>query len=439
MRLVVCGISAVLLSGCSWMGYDNTSYGGNAQQAYTGAQYSNYATQTPGYDQTAGYGQTSAYGMQPVQQALGPCQITSPTQHIPQGCTPEQVTLALASPTQLGPQAQLGSQAQAGSQYQYTTGGYGNHVGSAQSAAQYQAPEKKLKRPWLRGSFGLEIDHSVSGELYQPSGAVGPLSYNRATFAESGTSGVVISGDLTTTTYTSIPERVLAPDISFDDVYTAPLRITGGLEVILSDHATVFANAGYTRAEGKKGGGVDIVDGLLRTITVDSFDALGVQTASITNGTVIPNQTVAHYDYQFNDLTRVDFEVGARYYFNPIFPNQFSRTLTPFISASGGAAHYDETTVAENQRQLFLRRAFESTATDNVFYDVNFGTPTQIYDAQWVSYGALKAGLEWQMTPRTALAFEAGLKYETDRERTNGTGGDENFSIPIAIRGSYNF
>lgn len=434
MRLVVCGVSAVLLSGCSWLGYDSTSYGASSQQANTGAQYSNYAAQTTGYSQTGTYGQTG-YGMQPAQQALGPCQITSPTQHIPQGCTPEQVTLAIASP-----QGQLGQQAQAGAQYQYTTGGYGNHVGSVQSAAQYQTPKKKMKRPWLRGSLGLEIDHSVSGELYQPSTLAGPAAYNRADFVETDVSGVVVDGDLTTQVYTSTAEQTLAPDISFDDVYTAPLRITGGLEVILSDHATVFANAGYTRSEGKKGGGAELVDELVRTTTVDTFNGLGGQIASLTSNAVIPNQTVAHYNYRFNDLTRVDFEVGGRYYFNPIFPDQFSRTLTPFVSASGGAAHYDETKVTESQRQLFLERAFESNGTDNVFYDVSPpGTPTQIYDAQWVTYGALKAGLEWQMTPRTALAFEAGLKYETDRERTNGTGGDENFSVPIAIRGSYNF
>ena len=75
---------------------------------------------------------------------------------------------------------------------------------------------------------------------------------------------------------------------------------------------------------------------------------------SITNSAVIPNQTVAKFDYEFNDLERIDVELGGRYYFDPVFRNKLSRTLTPFVSASGGAAYYSETTVTENQRQLVL-------------------------------------------------------------------------------------
>ena len=51
----------------------------------------------------------------------------------------------------------------------------------------------------------------------------------------------------------------------------------------------------------------------------------------------------------------------------------------------------------------------------------------------------IKGGIEWQMTPKTALAFEAGIKYEGARDFSDGTQGDNIISIPIAIRGSYNF
>jgi hypothetical protein len=161
----------------------------------------------------------------------------------------------------------------------------------------------------------------------------------------------------------------------------------------------------------------------------------------VTNTTFIPNQTVATFDYEFNELERIDLEAGGRYYFDPMFRQHLDRTITPFVAASGGAAYYSETTVAENQRQRFLGRAFDGSqiSPDGDFYDVSFGTKTQIYDSQWVPYGQMKAGLEWQMTPKTALAFEAGVKYEGARDFSDGTEGDSIISIPVAIRGSYNF
>ena len=48
--------------------------------------------------------------------------------------------------------------------------------------------------------------------------------------------------------------------------------------------------------------------------------------------------------------------------------------------------------------------------------------------------------MEWQVTPKTALAFETGLKFEGSRDYVNGDGdSDNNFAIPFTVRGSYNF
>lgn len=428
MRLIVCAqipvlskaivlsSAAVLLSGCSWFGY------GGGQGAY---QQSNQA-------QSARYKNSQTqYNIQNGRRALGRCQITAPTQRIPQGCRPEQVTLALG-----------GQQAGYGNQAQYTSGGYGSHVGAAQTAQANYTPQAQVRKPRLRGQFGLEIDHSVSGELFDPGATSGALTYDRSLYTEGYTTGSIADGAVISGLYTSIPERISAPTISFDDVYTAPLRATGGLEYIVGDHATVFANAGYTRAEGKKGGGVQVIDELRSIVTTTTYDpGTGAVLGTVTTTEFIPNEVVATYNYEFNDLERYDFEAGGRYYFNPILKNQVKRPLTPFVSASGGAAHYSATSVRENQQQRFLGRAFDGTQinADGDFYDVNFGTPTQIYDAQWVPYGAVKAGLEWQMTAKTALAFEAGVKYEAARDFSDGTQGDEIISIPVTIRGSYNF
>lgn len=413
-KITVLSSAAILLSGCSWLGI------GGGQKSYQ--------AQSVRYESSA--------STQSGQRALGRCQITSPTQRIPQGCRPEEVTLALSAPaTNYAQQAQ------------YTNSGYGSHVGAAQAAQAGYAPQVKSKRPWLRGQFGLEIDHSVSGNLYDPGVSGTAAAYNRALFVEGNTTGSIASGQVVNTTYTSIPERIAAPEISFDDVYTAPLRVSGGLEVILSNHATVYANAGYTRAEGKKGGGAQIIDELRQIVSTSDYftdplnGPVGTLIGTVNNTTFIPNEVVATYNYEFNDLEKYDFEMGGRYYFNPILKTQLQRPLTPFVSASGGAAHYSETSVNENQRQRFIGRAFDGSQinTDGDFYDVNFGASTQIYDAQWVPYGAVKAGLEWQMTPKTALAFEAGVKYEGARDFSNGAQGDEIISLPVTIRGSYNF
>ncbi len=420
-KIIVLSSTTILLSGCSWLGIG----GGNAS----------YQAQNLRYEGSA----NTQQGHQVGQRALGRCQITSPTQRIPQGCRPEEVTLAINSPATGYPQ-----------QAQYTNNGYGSHVGAAQTAQAGYAPQVKAKRPRLRGQFGLEIDRSVGGELYATE--ITPLvaAYDRPTFEEGSVTGTVADGTVTRQIYTSSPARIgeiLTPKISFADVYSAPLRISGGFEYIMGDHATVYANAGYTRAEGKKGGSVAINEELLHITEVETYitdPADGVVGTSLgtTSGAIfLPNENAALFDYDFNELSKYDFEVGGRYYFNPILANSLQRPLTPFVSASGGAAHYNATTVSENQRQRFLVRAFDGTQVNpsGDFYDVSFGAPTQIYDAQWVPYGAVKAGLEWQMTPKTALAFEAGVKYEAARDFSNGTQGDDLVSIPVTIRGSYNF
>jgi len=415
MRLVACALSTVLLSGCSWLGIGGNSHGNH--QAYESHNSGRYAKK-------AGH-----YGHQAGQARMGPCQISSPMQPVPQGCRPEQVTLALGN-------QQAGHYGQSG----YTSGGYGSHAGDASASTQYHTPKSRKKRPLLRGSFGLEIDHSVSGTLFEPGIAGGAALYDRLAFQEGSSS--VNGATRQDIVYTSVPESIEAPTISFDDVYTAPLRITGGVEFIMSDHATVFANAGFTRAEGKKGGGASIVDELQRQVTDTPIDPVtGAATGpGITNIEFIPNVEVARFNTDFNELEKYDFEVGGRYYLDPVLTSQLNRTLTPFVAASGGAAHYNDTTVIETQSQLFLGRAFDSGLADSTFYDVPTGNvPTQIYDAQWVPYGQVKGGLEWQMTPKTALAFEAGIKYEGARDFSDGTPGDDIISVPVSIRGSYNF
>jgi len=141
-------------------------------------------------------------------------------------------------------------------------------------------------------------------------------------------------------------------------------------------------------------------------------------------------------------MERIDLEAGARHYLNPIVKSQGFKTLTPFLGASVGASHYNAVSFDVTQEQAFYQRAFESTSGVTEDYYTVTGPDTEsvlLYDSQWVPSGQLNAGMEGQVTPKTALAFETGVRIEGARKYDNGERGDKNIAIPMTIRGSYNF
>jgi len=265
---------------------------------------------------------------------------------------------------------------------------------------------------------GNLIDLDVNGSLL-PS-----VSYNPFNFREGSITGTPGEGLVTTQIYTSEIEQIRQDDISFEDAYSTPLNIRGGFEYIVGPKTTVFANAGYVYAEGERTSAV--VQAELQRITqVEGFEPLIVldpdtgtavdtgqviSTGASTNIGFIPNVDVATFDFEFSDVERIDLEVGARQYFNPILAKSTNASITPFVGISGGAARYNDQSVSVDQRH-----------------------------SQWVPTGTVTAGIEWQATPRTALAFETGLRYEGGREDVNELRGDDNISVPFTIRGSYNF
>lgn len=432
MRLAACALTSILLSGCSWLGagYGQGGAYGVQPSQYGAGQHSGGLFGQSRYGsarQAAQFG--SAVHGRNIGAQFNPCALQSANQPIPRGCRPEQVTIAGNGVSAHAPQ--------------YIDKGFGSH---AHGAGYKPTAAKRARKPKLRASLGLGIDRSISGNLFDPSVSSGAATYNRAAFTEGTVTGTVPDGAVVTTTYTSVPERLIGPTISNDDIYGAPLQITGGLEYIVTDNATLYANAGYTRDKGGSGGGVVVMDELRRITRTDTYNtdpllgAVGALTGTVTTTSFIPNEIVATYNSSFNEMKRFDAELGGRYYFEPMFKGKFDRAITPFVSASGGASRYSGTSVSENQRQRFLIRAFEGTQVNpsGDFYDVNFGAPSAVYGAQWVPFGAVKAGVEWQMTPRTALAFEAGLRYEQGRE-VGTTRGDANISAPVALRTSYSF
>ena len=83
MRLAVCALSAVLLSGCSWLGgLGNTGQGGS---------FFGQSSQSSGQFNGRYNGQNGAFAG--AQQ--NPCVVYSPRAPIPFGCDPASVTLSL--------------------------------------------------------------------------------------------------------------------------------------------------------------------------------------------------------------------------------------------------------------------------------------------------------------------------------------------------------
>lgn len=434
MRIAICALSAVLLSGCSWLGNMGQGFGHQKYQ------------------------QAGQYGAK-----VNPCQVPHARAPLPRGCHPSQVTIGngFAQQGNMGqPQQQnhfangFSQKPQFGNAHnnapQNVTGGYGSHA--AQAGAHQGKVAKGLRKPKLRGSLSLGVEKSVGGDYldFATAGLLDPSNgYNpglTGPFSQTNTTGTISDGLVTEVNYFGETREILRPNISFDDVHSTPLKLSGGLEYIVNPKTTVFANAGYSYSEGNSGAVAVVRGDLLRRDIITEYDPDSAAVIDVvTNNFFVPNQTLATFDYNFSDMERIDLEVGARRYFEPILKGSLARTLTPFVGASVGASHHNTQTFTTTQTQVFFDRAFEAGGVDRVAnqeatYVVDNGNAiTELYGSQWVPSGQLNAGVEWQMSPRTALAFETGVRIEGAREYANGQKGDSNIAIPLTVRGSFNF
>lgn len=408
MRLAVCAVSAVLLSGCSWLGGGDRAYYDNGGQAYYYGKPP--APQNP-YGQN-GYGVQSQQGGQVY------------------GNFPQQPDFSNG----------------------YGASHYGSHAGSAGQHRVGHNAGKKLRKPRLRGSLSMGFEKSNSGSYidYTKIPTLDPeISYNPDTYLESRVTGAIApNGSQTTTTWSGVVESYDKPDIAFDDAHSTPFRVGAGLEYIMSPHLTLHANAGHTYAEGESGTAVAVNGAIYEETSVQNYDAMANPSGPpVVNRTTIPNAgQIARYTYNFNDLERHDAEVGARYYFDPIVKDQGHQTLTPFVGVSGGIAHYNDQSVEVTQQQAFYEVNYNALSggipagTDLSYYNVTaVPTVVQLYDSQTVPTGTFTAGMEWQVTPKMAFALETGLKYEGARDYSNGAKGDANMTVPLTLRGSFNF
>lgn len=420
MRLTLCALSTVLLSGCSWMGFGE----GSGQNGQTQNQSMRYHNAGQYGHQGVNYGQSAQ-----MQSRLGPCEISSPTQPIPRGCAPEQVTIATAR----GGQPQQHN-------VNYTTGGYGSHAGQAYGH-QGQAVQPKLnvrKRPKLRGALSLGYEPFAAGRLLEGRDlSPSPLAPYQEQFVE----GTPVDGQVITNTYTGEVNQIDSPDISFGDVWK-PTKVGLSGEYIFSDRTTAFADAGYAYSDGKKAGGTNLAGDIVNTRSIQAYNQVTGATVGtpVVSSLFVPNQGIARYQYDFSDYKSYDLNAGVRHYFNPINGNVFKKPVTPFVAASGGVSHIGEASYQVTEERRFLAEAFNDPEAER-YYDVPAAaaTRTQLFDSQWQPQGALLVGAEMQISPRTAIALETGVRYRSGLELSSGEKTDDTISVPVTLRTSFNF
>ena len=448
MRRVGFAAAAALLSGCSFL---DGGYG---------------ASKAPHYAKAPQYG--APYGGR-----VDPCQIPHPRAPIPQGCHPSQVSLGVAPPaTGFPQQPQFGAP-------QVATGGYGSHAaGNVHTAGLRGASAGPVKRrPRFRGALDIGAEKSLRGDIYDydrfPTDPVDDYNAYRYVEGRSRREGdEIISevfmadgypeagranqfGAFLTDFYDVVPQpdlsdpdtwdEVYTPSVSFDDAWTTPSSFGVSGEWILGDRATVFGRVGYASAEGTNNDAVAIEATAYRFVSVQSVDPeTGAPVGPPSNSLEYePNIQIARYDYDFSDMNRLDLEAGGRMYLDPIAGRATGKTITPFVGASAGASRHNAVHYTVGQSQLSYETAFPEEGEMELEYfqirDDAGRTRVDLYDSQWVPQGRLAAGVEWQVTPGTALALETGVRVEGSRKYSNGEKGDTNVSIPFTLRGSFNF
>ena len=412
MRIAICALSAVMLSGCSWLGGVNNVFGGQGAKGHQAGQYAHAGAVK--YGQNARAAHQGLRGQQYGQNFGG----GFPQQ--PQFGAPQQVT-----------------------------GQYGTHAANAHQAHGSQRVSSQMRKPRLRGTFSMGFEKSNSGELLSGE-SNGFADLSQYVFEQdSGYSGSPPEGLTIESNLATVPTSVRTPSISFDDVHSTPFRIAAGAEFMMSPRTTLFAEAGYSSAEGNEGGSIAIIGEVHGNVVFKGYRDNAVVGETDVDREV-ENLPIAQLSADFSDLKRLDFVVGGRHYLNPILRSTSARAITPFVGGSVGAAHYNGLSYKAERQNLDLHQAVAAEETSNEYIrNLNDDDPVQIFDSQWVPTGQLNAGLEWQATPKMAVAFETGVKFEgartyvdTQDEDGNtiaGLKGDNNISVPFTIRGSYNF
>lgn len=463
MRITALALSATLLSGCSWLGLGGSNHSSAPQYSQSG-RYTAGAGGAAG----AGYNAMSAYqnSFQSSYNSAhmgGPCEITSVSHPIPQGCSPEQVTIALPGASH----AQYG--ANYGAVQQPSQNAYGKAVKDAKrnSGLVSAVTHNNWARPRLRLTGSLGFEDSVSGQLYNVdtlSSVYDPTTHFESTAAGSPAAGQVIENEYyvpnplgtpsATNPSTSVENTFIlvdSPTVNVGDAYTLPFSAGIGGEYQVSNNFAVFGNLSYSKAQAEHVSGIRYEGNVENYQQVTDYEEITDPiSGDVTGYNDFPaapgrgqfnNVTVASTTVELSDRRRSAAEIGGRYYFGHAFPNHLERPLTPYISAKVGAAYHNALEAEQTLSRLYLEEYYTSGGATATYENVLAvqAAPVEIIEEGWVPTGGLHVGAEWQITPKAALAFETGVNIEGGRDLTAGGKTNNHISVPFTLRGSIGF
>ena len=446
MRLTICALSAVLLSGCSWLG----SGGHQADYGYAGGAYgvdcaptsqaygytASYAAQgcapTNGY---AGYGQAQHGQAQYGQAQYGQAQYGQ-QQYAQAGYGQTQYAQAGYGGAMVG-YAQQGYDQQG-----YGQGGYGQeaYVQGGQAQGGYGQGAYGQGSAYGQNVVGTQLSNgqyvdgayvqNIQGEpIYvpQPYAANGACcGYQQPVRVESACCGYQeqfhgsaalpfgleagigtsfdIDGDLfrgkgpgpaLDENGQPDPNRMVSatPAISYKDAFENGVSYDLAATYDVSPSTTLLARVGYSEAEGK----------------------------DFSLGEATENGVTAPITGRLSDMERYTVEGGIRKYVGGF--NNGLTGLRPYVGVSGGFAHTNDITL---------------TQTSQAFNGGAGGTETQQYvEGGWAPTAAGVIGAEYQVGARTAIGVETGIRWTDDLD-TN-VPSDDRWQVPVKLRGRVSF
>ena len=404
MRLAILAISAVAVSGCSWVGggkHHKKSAAVDCVPAY-GAQYGAQAYQAPAYGYAGGpvqcangsysVGHTGAHGYAHA----GYDQAYAPHAQY-QGYGAQGYGAMAQQPTTLSHAAPYG--AAVGNPYgqnvvgtQYSDGQFVQGAGVQTVAGSPVYVPQPYGAPQLRGSdccgpsvqgampFGVEVfggtEFNVSGDFFteKPSGPP--------------------DGDYTQ----NINVGEIAA-ISYDDAFDQAKVIGGSLAYDVSRNTTVLGTVSYSESEGQ---------------TVEGYTTVQDGTWSGTTFTPATGSTARALDGTFSDLKLTTVEAGIRQYVGN------KHKFRPYVGATAGFTHNNEV-------------EFTQTYSD----DGTLYGQRQFADSGWNPTASAVLGAELAVGPRAAIGIESGVRWSDNFD--TGSESDDRISVPLSLRGRLAF
>ena len=453
MRLAVCALSAVLLSGCSWLstgGQSNgfgtagnaygagcapvqtASYGQFEQAASYGGAYGGDAGcaggsygvaqgygQDQGYGQ-AGYGQQAAYGQGfgqgqgfggaygAADQGYGQAGYGQAGYGIGAGLAAQGIgggygantVYGGGGATTLGAAAPYGASAYGGNVVgtQFSNGQYaqGAQVQNVIGAPIYvpQPYAQPYGVPQLRGvgaalPFGFEV---FGGTEFDIDGDAFTGRERSPSDPGDGSNSPGIAGEF--------------GSIGFDDAFSDGYSVGGASTFDLSRNTTLLASGSYSEKNGQ-------------TVDLGSFQSgQFANTANPSLANFTPDVGAVDRDLEgtLTDLRQYTIEAGVRQYVGG------NSALRPYVGATGGFAYNNNVDLTQN-----------FTDTGEVF-----SPTTEFIDSGWRPTASGVVGAEVAVGNRAAIGVETGIRWR-DGLKGDLVNNDDRFSIPLNLRGRLAF